>query len=216
MVTDFGSRRDAPMEGLSRCLVEGDETAVASSRRARRKALLASLSLQIGLLAALVLVPLLAIPARPGPRLLRLTPIPPYPGSPSPNPNVAPTRPSTGGPPQGKTYWPTWISQPPRISHGVQRADGAEERPSGEVAEVGPGVPGGVWPVGTTGFLPGLVRPPIIVDAFSPEKRLKRSEGSRRCLFTASILNIPRLQGRLTCKAQCNYAPSSREMARCT
>ncbi len=51
------------------------------------------------------------------------------------------------------------------------------------MAEVGPGVPRGVWPAGTTGFPPGLVRPPIIVDVLLPEQRLKRSEGVQQALL---------------------------------
>ncbi len=70
---------------LRQCLVEGDEAAVARSRRLRRRSLLVSLALQAALLAALVLLPLLAT----GSRLvyLRMTPVPPYPVSPRGNPD---------------------------------------------------------------------------------------------------------------------------------
>jgi TonB family protein len=61
---------------LQGCLVEGDSEQQIRERRVRRKALVSSILLQASLLAALVLVPLFAKPAR----LITpiVTPIPPY------------------------------------------------------------------------------------------------------------------------------------------
>ena len=73
MQKTFNSVRDPPAGGLSRCLVEG-ETA-ATLRFGRGKAMLASMTLQGGLLALLVLAPLLATGELP--RIVRLTPLSP-------------------------------------------------------------------------------------------------------------------------------------------
>src|SRR6202023_304248 len=61
---------------LQGCLVEGDPEQRARERRVRRKALVTSVFVQAGLLAAVILVPLFAKPAH----LERpiVTPIPPY------------------------------------------------------------------------------------------------------------------------------------------
>ncbi len=61
---------------LQSCLVEGDAEQRARERRVRRKALITSVLLQAGLLAALILVPLFAKPARLVTAIA--TPIPPY------------------------------------------------------------------------------------------------------------------------------------------
>jgi len=61
---------------LQGCLVEGDPEQRARERRVRRKALITSVLLQAGVLAALILVPLFAKPARLVTTIA--TPIPPY------------------------------------------------------------------------------------------------------------------------------------------
>jgi periplasmic protein TonB len=61
---------------LQGCLVEGDPEQRARERRVRRKALITSVLLQAGVLAALILVPLFAKPARLVTAIA--TPIPPY------------------------------------------------------------------------------------------------------------------------------------------
>src|SRR5215470_3528088 len=66
-------------EVLSRCLVEGDETALADPRRGRRHALMISIVLEAALLAGLVLLPMFVTTARPS--LLTWTLLPPYSGA---------------------------------------------------------------------------------------------------------------------------------------
>ena len=61
---------------LQGCLVEGDPEQRARERRVRRKALITSVLVQAGVLAALILVPLFAKPARLV--VAVATPIPPY------------------------------------------------------------------------------------------------------------------------------------------
>ncbi len=128
---------------LRQCLVEGDEAAVARSRRMRRRSLLISLALQAALLAALVLLPLLAT----GSRLvyLRMTPVPPYPVSPRGNPD------GRGGAarPPSKTHpvHPnTPIYPPPHVPGPVSTAD--RDWNESWLPDVGPdtgppGIPGG-------------------------------------------------------------------------
>ncbi len=135
---------------FSQCLVDGDEAALARSRRIRRRSLLAALALQGALLAALVLVPLFAT----GSRLvyLRMTPLPPYRGSPRANPEAG--RGKAGRrPAQDRAVRPgTPIYEPPRIPDAVATGDKAnsnEPRVGGPGTKL-PGVPGGTdgLPVG--------------------------------------------------------------------
>jgi periplasmic protein TonB len=84
-------------EVLSRCLVEGDETALADSRRRRRSALMISIVLEAALLAALVLPPMFVTTAQPA--LLKWTPLPPYYGAPRADRQANPGR---SGPQQAR------------------------------------------------------------------------------------------------------------------
>jgi len=71
--------KSAPRQNLGSlqsCLVEGDPEQRARERRVRRKALITSVLLQAGVLAALILVPLFAKPARLVVAIA--TPVPPY------------------------------------------------------------------------------------------------------------------------------------------
>jgi periplasmic protein TonB len=67
-------------EVLCRCLVDGDETALADSRRMRRRALMISMVLEAALLVGLVLLPMFITSARPS--LPTWTLLPPYYGAP--------------------------------------------------------------------------------------------------------------------------------------
>lgn len=58
------------------CLVDGDPAQLSGARRTRRRSLMLSVLVQIGILAAIVLVPLLSKPARIA--LANVMPLPPY------------------------------------------------------------------------------------------------------------------------------------------
>src|SRR5262249_6813010 len=66
-------------EVLSRCLVEGDKTALGDSRRRWRRALMISIVLEAALLVGLVLLAMFVTTARPS--LLTRTLLPPYSGA---------------------------------------------------------------------------------------------------------------------------------------
>jgi periplasmic protein TonB len=61
---------------LRACLVDGDDEQLNRARRTRRRSLLLSVLIQIGILAGLVLVPLLSKPPRIA--LAKVMPVPPY------------------------------------------------------------------------------------------------------------------------------------------
>jgi protein TonB len=61
---------------LRACLVDGDATQLDGARRARRRSLLISVLVQIAIVAAIVLIPLLSKPARIA--LANVMPLPPY------------------------------------------------------------------------------------------------------------------------------------------
>lgn len=67
---------------LSNCLVDGDLSALARSRRKRRQALLVAVLIEVGLLAALLLVPIVSSTVPP--RWISLAPTPPFRGNPNP------------------------------------------------------------------------------------------------------------------------------------
>jgi protein TonB len=120
---------------FSQCLVDGDAEALGRARRLRRKAVTASIVLELMLVVALLLVPL--ITAGVPPKLYMVTPLPPYSGSHSaaptqlrstPHPNagpiiahgpIYPTGPTTRQPvEQGD-------AGPPDLGPSVPGADGA-------------------------------------------------------------------------------------------
>jgi len=69
---------------FSQCLVDGDAEALGRARRLRRKAVSASIVLELMLVVAMLLVPL--ITAGVPPKLYVVTPLPPYPGGHSAEP----------------------------------------------------------------------------------------------------------------------------------
>ncbi len=179
-------RRDATRRGLWRCLVEGDAAAAARSRRRRCQVLLISLAVQAGLLAALVLVPLVATSERVF--ALRMTPLPPYRGSPQANLRA---KPGTSRPRHTTVVSPTpyfQFNHPPRVPHPAQSIRADSEGIKNLGLAVGPawGIPDGVIPSGTardTGWIPQspvVVRPP----ADTQKGRVLRSQGVQQALLT--------------------------------
>ena len=160
---------------LSRCLVEGDEAALARARRECRKALLVSVGLQAVLLAALVLLPLLAT----GERLVArrdFTPITPWYGS------LRESRhPGTQGSHRNPTGKPPVIYQPVQIPKDLPAPGGDAVRHDNRVPGegLGPGIPEGVIPPVGTADPRGFIEP--AVPAQPPAEKNKR-------LIRASVL----------------------------
>ena len=172
---------------LSRCLVEGDEAALARARRQRRKALLVSVGLQVILLAALVLLPLLAT----GERLVArrdFTPIAPWYGSPhaSRHPgSQASHRNPTGKPPL--IYRPVKIP----IPKDLRTPNGDVVRDDSRVPddELGPGIPEGVIPPVGTADPRGFIAPPVPAQPpAEKDKRLIRSSDLQEALLIHRVL----------------------------
>ena len=81
-----GERPDArrvALGSLSQCMVDADSESLARARRLRSRALAASIGLQVLVIAALLVGPLIAAPGVL-PRLYILTPVPPYRGGGNP------------------------------------------------------------------------------------------------------------------------------------
>ena len=178
-------------EAFSRCLVEGDEAAVAQARRRRRKAFLISLVLEAALL-ALLLFPLLVPSARPS--LLR-TPLGPlrvgFPGA------VRQT--NAGGSGQRGAgirkpiIYPTVYDRfrPPTL-RGAQSPVVSAERSDAPNLGNGPGDPNGIPLPGMDGGLGALASGSRLPVAPSPrEQRPHRvSEGVQEALLVHRVQPI--------------------------
>jgi len=180
---------------LSRCLVEGDEAALARARRECRKALLVSVGLQAVLLAALVLLPLLAT----GERLVArrdFTPITPWYGSPHES-----RHPGTQASHRNPTGKPPVIYQPVQIPKDLPAPGGDAVRHDNRVPGegLGPGIPEGVIPPVGTADPRGFIEP--AVPAQPPAEKNKR-------LIRASVLQEALLISpyRSAWKALCDFA----------
>lgn len=124
--------RDAEL--LSGCLVESDASAVARARRQKRKALLASIVLELIVLAALLLAPFASPSPLPAP--LKFVPTVPYRNSPPAGRPLAGPR-NHGDPPPTLTFhWPAPNAHP-------VPASGPADSAQAEAPSFGPGVPGG-------------------------------------------------------------------------
>jgi protein TonB len=124
--------RDAEL--LSDCLVESDVSAVARARRQKRKALLASIVLELIVLAALLLAPFASPSPLPAP--LKFVPTVPYRNSPPTGRPLAGPRNHSDPLPTPTLHWPAPNVHPAPASGP---ADSAEA----EAPSFGPGVPGG-------------------------------------------------------------------------
>jgi periplasmic protein TonB len=122
---------------LSQCMVDSDAAASAGARLSRRKALVASLSLEAMVIFGVLLWPLITLGVLPS--QLILTPVPPYrgeqssrPGRPHQNDHQAPNR---------RNVADRNIFQPPRIPAHV--AGTPDPEPPGVEADGDPSIEGG-------------------------------------------------------------------------
>ncbi len=182
------SRGEARKAFLQDCLVEGDRAALARARRLRRKALLISLVLQAGLLAGLILQPLVATGERPV--RLRMTPVPPWQGSPH---ATTCSNAGSSGPQRSAVNRPEVVYQSPQIPHNVPVPGGGLERGDTQGAEgdFGPGVPEGPLPplgnngTGLTPLIPAPVPPPG-----DHKKRIVRSTDIQEALLLHRVMPV--------------------------
>jgi len=142
-MTDLGS--------FSQCLVEGDVEALGRARKLRRKALSASIVLELMLVVALLLLPL--ITAGVPPKLYMVTPLPPYSGSHS----AAPSQPRSTPHPNPGPHIPT-PSFYPTASVNHRPVEQGDMGPP----DLGPDVPGAVGAPGPGIEIPGATGPTVI------------------------------------------------------
>jgi protein TonB len=131
---------------LNRCLMESDPAQERRARRIKQRALLVSIILQILIVAALVLVPLLGKGENIAARSI-ITPLPPYARSGSPSHPSDPVRPAGGHVTPCRICPPSFI--PPTIAtvdHTSAAEPGEAEGPVIPGAPPGVGVPGGLAP----------------------------------------------------------------------
>jgi periplasmic protein TonB len=163
---------------FSQCLVDGDPESLGRARRLRRKALVISLFLEAGLLATMLLWPLIT----PGvlPRQFNVTPAPPFRGGgkSAPRQSLEPIHPPSildrhhviclicEPPviPQHPSYGPG--PEPPSVDASPGTGSGSDS----DFAGSGPVLPGGLGP----GRQPNVVRPP---DQPHPRSPLRQNEG---------------------------------------
>ena len=173
------------VSNFSVCLVEGDEVARNRARRMRRKALLLSVSIQVLLLVAMPLAPLVATSERPR---LRYVHLPPYRGAPQDVPEQSRTGTTQSAGPRRGPVIPRPDFQPPTIPERIDlSANSTEAAP--DIGLQLPGgcagcVPGGTEPLGPlrpgrTTPLPApapttTARPPRIHRGVDPAQLLHR------------------------------------------
>lgn len=146
--------RDAEL--LSGCLVESDVSAVSRARRQKRKALLASIVLELIILAALLLAPFASSSMLPAP--LKFVPTVPYRNLPPADRAHAGPRNHGDPSPTPTFHWPAPNTHPVQASSAAGPSDA-------EAPSFGPGVPGGTEASpgvpGATGDAPPNIAPPI-------------------------------------------------------
>jgi periplasmic protein TonB len=165
----------AELGSLSQCLVEGDPHDLARARRLRRRTFAASVALQAVCVAAVLILPLIAVPGALPPRFMS-TPLPPYRGGGGPvRPNLrhAPSRPIQSLLPHGLIF-PTLKAH--RRAHGVSGQSAPVVGPAigDEWTGIGSGPLGGY--IGGGASDGGPVRPPHPAAPARPLIR-KVSEG---------------------------------------
>ena len=116
---------------FSQCLVDGDVEALGRARRLRRKAVSASIVLELMLVVVILLVPL--ITAGVPPKLYVVMPLPPYPG----NSSAQPARPHSAPHPNEGSRVPTGPIYPMAPVTHYHPDQGASGPP-----DLGPSIPG--------------------------------------------------------------------------
>ncbi len=178
-------RSTAP--GFTSWLVEGDEVALGRARRLRRKALLLSVSIQVVLVAAMLLAPLVATSERP--RLRAYLPLPPYRGSLQDLPEQARTGTTQFGGPQRGPFIRQPIFEPPTIPERIGLSGNSTEAAPEIGAQALGGcagcVPGGTDPLGQ--LRPDrLTQPPVPAPTLMQE-RARVSEGVQVALLVHRV-----------------------------
>jgi periplasmic protein TonB len=174
---------------LSQCLVDGDPESLGRARRRRKKALMISLFLEVGLLASLLLWPLIT----PGvlPRQFKVMPTPPFHGG----GNSAPKQPrqAMNPPPRPSPRPPTCrFCQPPEIPPHTSYGPGPPEPPSldaspGAATGDHSGFPGsGPFVLGglDSGKPLSVSRPP---ELSHPSSLLSKSEGVMEAMLVRRV-----------------------------
>ena len=175
---------------LGASLVESDPRISALSRRWRVKSFVFSIGLQAALLATAVLVPLLATGERP--RVVFLTPVPPYRGA------GAASAPAPDGPrsesDRKPQRTPVWSYHPPRIPPGVVQDSGKAESLASATQGNGsqlPGMPEGLLP-SVPGFDPGrwIGKPPEAPAPPRSAKPLRVSPGVQLARLVKRVMPV--------------------------
>lgn len=186
--------RRVALGSLSQCMVDADSETLSRARRLRSRALAASIALQVLVVAALLIWPLIAAPGAL-PRLYMLTPVPPYRGGgPAEKPRLQrralqPARPLLAN----------VLTFPIANAHAVAHQTSGESAPQipGKISDLGagPGGPAGPWIPDSTGT--GMpIQPPRPAAPVKPV--VHRSEGV--------------MQGQLLRQVQPRYPEIARDM----
>lgn len=187
------TRRSLDLGSLSQCMVDADSEMLARERRLRSRALAVSIALQVLVVAALLIGPLIAAPGALPP-LYTMTPVPPYHGGGSAEkPRLHRQAPQPARPLfQHALTFPTPSAQ--AVAH--QTSDSAPQIPGigGPPGSAASG-PGTIWIPGSTGT--GMpIQPPRPIAPAKP--LVDRSEGV--------------MQGQLVRQIQPQYPEIARDM----
>lgn len=188
------TRRSLDLGSLSQCMVDADSEMLARERRLRSRALAVSIALQVLVVAALLIGPLIAAPGALPP-LYTMTPVPPYHGGGSAEkPRLHRQAPQPARPLfQHALTFPTPSAHP--VAHQIS-GDSAPQIPGvDEAPDAGDSGPGAVWIPGSTGT--GMpIQPPRPAAPVRP--LVHRSEGL--------------MQGQLVRQVQPQYPEIARDM----
>jgi protein TonB len=174
------------MGSLSGCILENDPETLGRERRLRGKALIASVGLEIGLVSALLIWPLLSPGILDG-RLI-VTPLPPYRGA----WGDVQARPRSLHPVMGRNEAPRvclFCAQPAAPVHPSSSGDSRETANSG-APDVGPGPGVGEGGPVIPGVDAGSNRMPIEIKKPEPPQRLAPRQMSEGVMAAALIYKV--------------------------